>query len=494
MGRQLSTKKVMQVNELYFQGFSYDEIARTLMIAKGSVANIIENLKQGKFPEFKHVLEQVDALRELAVSLRKSNLNVGQTLVGLSFYQRIAKLGVEPQTLDKFMKMCYQLSPPEYPVQDFVTAALKLNELEQSLGKSYEDLLDDYAAKAEALGEIQSQVNQLKGQKEQYSQEVSSLANKKESLELSIKRTHQELELLSSKLKRLTEKEKDSEAQVNQMERKVRRLKLQTEQLQNRNTVLKKEVAGKEEILAGLQSLAFSEAELIRLRDKLRELAKVSNMKARELRENFFADLNSYVDILHFRKELSMLRPQVETLKKEKEILEQENKNLGRAIDAMVKQANQALTHIKNQERAIISSMDKLASGSQASLQASTSKTFAEMDKLLESIRAAEKLVGEETKQVIAEAVEHGKAMGRMEKVLGEREEVARLFCMLGDISSVPRDIAIKAPIVVLGRFEEWIRTNRDLKYSEAILSKTQELTKLLRTEATWEQTSSAQG
>ena len=52
-------------------------------------------------------------------------------------------------------------------------------------------------------------------------------------------------------------------------------------------------------------------------------------------------------------------------------------------------------------------------------------------------------------------------------------------------LSSVPKDMAIKAPIVVLGKFHEWVQRNNDLKDSERILSRTEELIALLRSEAT---------
>lgn len=71
---RLTAKKKLAVVRLYLAGLSYDEIAARSGVSKGTVANVVTELKAGIFPEAADVAEQVELLRELSLDLRRSNL------------------------------------------------------------------------------------------------------------------------------------------------------------------------------------------------------------------------------------------------------------------------------------------------------------------------------------------------------------------------------------------------------------------------------------
>ena len=50
----------MEVLGLYFEGLSYDEISRKAKVSKGSVVNVVRELREGKHPEFEDLSEIVD--------------------------------------------------------------------------------------------------------------------------------------------------------------------------------------------------------------------------------------------------------------------------------------------------------------------------------------------------------------------------------------------------------------------------------------------------
>ncbi|MHA1238423.1 MAG: hypothetical protein ACTSSJ_04150 [Candidatus Odinarchaeia archaeon] len=129
--RKIPIEKRMKVLKLYFRGKSYDEIANICHIAKGSVVNIINELKKGIYPEFDEVLGQIDVLRELSVKLKKSGLTASQALFATIFMRRLMKLGVEPFKVDCWVKLYEKLSTPEYPPSKVVEAAVKLIKLEE---------------------------------------------------------------------------------------------------------------------------------------------------------------------------------------------------------------------------------------------------------------------------------------------------------------------------------------------------------------------------
>jgi len=80
---KLSLKKKLLVIRLYLEGLSYGEIAIKASVGKGTVANVITELKAGKFPEFGDLSEQLELIRELAIDLRRAKLTPVQAAVGV---------------------------------------------------------------------------------------------------------------------------------------------------------------------------------------------------------------------------------------------------------------------------------------------------------------------------------------------------------------------------------------------------------------------------
>jgi len=485
MPREIPLKDRHKVLALYFQGLSYDEIAEQTMLSKGSVANIVSMAKEGKFRGFSGVREQIDALRELSVELRKKNLKLGQALLGLSFFERLSKLGIEPDVLDRWIKMCYEISSPDYPIEESMRAALRLKELEHEKGVTYEELTEDYEAKTKVLSDIERRISELGTSHERLSSEVDSLSKEKRSIETKIKELEDVKELISERVKKWKQEEEDLKNEVAEIQKRHKVLKLESQRLENRTVALREEIGEREGILSGLRLLGFSEAELLRLKDKLEELAENSDMKPEELRKNLFLDLDSYTDVLGFRSESRRLRQEVKRLRTEKEGLEEENKNLQKAIRDLGNVSDQAVQHVKKEEGKIVSSMDNFVSKARSTLNESVLAARSGVNQLLEDIESAKQEVKGEMKRATSQAVEYGKAMGRMEKVVGEREELVKLFGILGDVSTIPKDIAVVAPLVVLARFHEWGRTTNDLKNKGRILSSVEEVVHLLRLEAT---------
>jgi ElaB/YqjD/DUF883 family membrane-anchored ribosome-binding protein len=166
--------------------------------------------------------------------------------------------------------------------------------------------------------------------------------------------------------------------------------------------------------------------------------------------------------------------------------LEEENKNLQKAIRELGNVSDQAVLHVKNEEGKIVSSMDNLLSKARSTLNESVLAARSGVNQLLEDIESAKQEVKGEMKRATSQAVEYGKAMGRMEKVVGEREELVKLFGIFGDVSAIPKDVAVVAPLVVLGKFHAWVKEKGDgLRNREKILSSVEEIIGLLNLEAT---------
>jgi hypothetical protein len=485
MPKGISLRTRRQVLTLYFQGLPYDQIARRTTLSIGSVANIVGEAREGKFQELKDVLEQIDGLRELSAELRKKNLTVSQALLGLSFYERLSKLGIEPKVLGSWMKMCHEISSPDYPIEEFMAAALRLKELEHQKGMTYEDLVEAYEAKGKALTEVESRIRDLETSRQTLRGEIRDLNERKNPLETKVRELDTEKKLLSERVKKWKQEEEDLRDVVSEVRKRLNALKQECQRLEDRIAALREETGEREVILSRLRSLGFGEGELLRLKDKLEELAANGNVKPAELRENLFLDLDSYASVLSFRNEAAKLRAEVRSLRGQKKALIEENENLRQAIKKLEKVSGEAVLKIKKEERQIIASMGNLFTEAGKALGQSISDAKLGVNRLQSDIESSRQEVKTELGRAISEAIEYGKAMARMEKVLGEREELVRLFGILGDVSTVPKDMAVKAPLVVLGKFREWVEKNHSLRNEKGVLSSVEEIVGLLTVEAT---------
>ena len=69
--RELNRDIKLQVIRLFLRGWTLDEIAQQLGIAKGSVVNVVNDYREGHLSVPADVIEYVDSLRRTAVDLRK---------------------------------------------------------------------------------------------------------------------------------------------------------------------------------------------------------------------------------------------------------------------------------------------------------------------------------------------------------------------------------------------------------------------------------------
>ena len=234
-------------------------------------------------------------------------------------------------------------------------------------------------------------------------------------------------------------------------------------------------------ILDRLGALGFEEAALLRLKDKIEEMAVTGRMKPAELREELFLDLESYTSVRGFRSAAQSLHAEVRGLRDEKQALDEENRNLRQAIEGLREISDQAMLNIQKREGQIIASMNKLFSEASKALDQSLSGA----SELQSDIQSTRQKIRKELGTVVSEAVDYGREMARMDRVVSEREELVRLFSMLGDVSSVPKGAAVKTPLVVLGKLRQWVEKNHGLINEKKLLSCIEEIVGLLTLEAT---------
>jgi len=180
--REIPAKKRMEVLRLFFEGLPYEEVGGRVGVSKGSVVNIVTELRDGHYPEFESALDIVDELRDLALKIEKSGVSISQASLGVKFYERLRSLGVEPQTLSDYIRLCKKISPPEFSIDKFVDVAIRLVKLEESTGKSYEEALKELKKANAKLSQIILKVRELEAGKAGIEKQIDDLKAKESSI------------------------------------------------------------------------------------------------------------------------------------------------------------------------------------------------------------------------------------------------------------------------------------------------------------------------
>ena len=136
---RLSAKKKVTVIRQYLSGLSYDEIAAKCGVSKGTVANVVADLKAGRFPEAADAAEHIEQLRELSIDLKRSRLNPGQCATGLILLTRINECGLDPADIDRW-PMILKSAGNEDEAQEFARLVYSIQEVQKRTGLSLEAL------------------------------------------------------------------------------------------------------------------------------------------------------------------------------------------------------------------------------------------------------------------------------------------------------------------------------------------------------------------
>ncbi|MBM3117993.1 MAG: hypothetical protein FJ006_00315 [Chloroflexi bacterium] len=191
--KQIPSQTKMEVLDLYLQGLSGDKVSEKTGVSKGAVISIIKDAREGKYPQLE-LKGRIDELHNVAVRLRKQNLDLTQTRLGFSFLQRLLGIGVELDRLEEWIAFCSEMSPT--PTEDFVPAAMELLNVERKTGLSYAELtshikgLTDRRQKLiDAVGELEAKERrhgELKAEIEKNEKRLSQLTLERERMEAGV--------------------------------------------------------------------------------------------------------------------------------------------------------------------------------------------------------------------------------------------------------------------------------------------------------------------
>ena len=162
-----------EVIKLFFHGCSYDEIKDRIGIAKGTVANIIQEFKDGLLPEPPELIDYIDELRKVAVDLKRHRMNPKDINSYIRINNRFMEMDVDIGELKELLQVYRTIVISGIPKDSFVGAAMELARLVKENGVSYNDLLRDYMIKVRKIDEIDRELEIKKA-------EIKELSGKKD--------------------------------------------------------------------------------------------------------------------------------------------------------------------------------------------------------------------------------------------------------------------------------------------------------------------------
>jgi len=323
---KLSLRKKQNIVVQYFKGLFYDEIAIKVKVSKGTVANVVADLKAGKFPEAAGLGELLESLRELSIDLRRSNLSPGQCAAGLIVLGRIEECGLTPADIDR-LPVILKSAGSEEEAREFIGLVRGIHAVQQRTGLSIDELesrVQEMEKKADGLEPLVKQCESLH-------QDIVGLTGQRDELKSDISGLQGKLELLKTRVSELEQREKA-------LLRRNKDMEAEAERAQSALGALKAEKKALAEVGLSLDELAeinhmaqniarhhgVTSADLVKkLMQWLKNLDKAMGLEAMiKSQQKELKDQKQAADLA--RQELDSLQADIGSSKQEKDRFESE--------------------------------------------------------------------------------------------------------------------------------------------------------------------------
>lgn len=431
--QQLSIKKRLGIIRLYLSGLGYAEIASKMGVAKGSITNVIDDLRAGVFPEASDIREQLDALRELACDLHKLKLSPAQAIVGLAVIARLHELHVEPEKISGWVIMCQQLAPDEVEAKTFVNAALYLDELRKRTGLTVEAL----EIKVHSLEENLGRLKQVDGDLNECKKQLGGLEKQKKALVSEISQLERRCDPLRKDVSQKEQREAELSRRVIELEQRVQLADTQ--------------LAPARKELVNLARIGLSVGDISALGQRVAGVAQRHNIKPKELRGRFLKELEALDAELGIESLVASRQREIKEL--ETSIIDAQRQR--KALEQTLKQLRQQHTTLGE---AISQQQIHVLKGMQAAV------TIADdaVNKLKKDLKDSMAEVIEEVTELRNQSIEVGKELGHSEEIIKSNKWLQTLASLAtGNESASASDVRVAA-LVTLRGLKGWVLQHPD--------------------------------
>jgi predicted nucleic acid-binding Zn-ribbon protein len=433
---RLTAKKKLAVVKLYFSGLSYDEIAVRSGVSKGTVANVVTELKAGIVPEAADVGEHIELLRELSFDLKRSKLTPGQCAMGLILLTRISECGLDPADIDHW-PMILKSVRTEDDAKEFVQLVYSIQQVQQRSGLSLEALdnkVRELERKAADLEPISDKVKDCKKQ-------LTELTRQREELARSVAILEQKHELLSPRVK---EMEKSEET----LSRRIADVEPKAQKAETTLSALKGE-------LQKLKDIGFSLKELAEFNEKLQVIVQHHAIEPAELRSRLLHELETLDKGLALETLIQSRQQEID--KMEQAIARSKNEiETTRAVADGLKQEKRNLeASIKETRETVSREIVKIIPLAQDTIS-----------KLGEELRRGNDEALAEIRRLKDEAVDVGKEVGRCEGILQSSEWLNELLALVRGEENVEGKRVRIIALLVVRALHIWLKRQDSLSFT----------------------------
>ena len=352
---RLSARKKLAIVRQYLSGSSYDEIAAKSGVSKGTVANVIVELKAGKFPEAADIVEHIEVLRELSLDLKRSKLTPEQCATGLAVLTRINECGLTPADIDRW-PLILKLAGTEEEAQEFIRLVYNIQEVQKTTGLS----LDELDNKVHELEEKAADLEPISRQYEDYRKQLAELTKQRGNLANVVANLEEKYKLLNPRVKDMEKREQD-------LSRRIKDMEPRAEKAETTLATLSKE-------RQKLQDIGLPFEAMVEFSQRVQSIAQRRNIAPVELKDRLLQEMEKLDEVVRLetliqskqaeleeqeravalaRQERESLKAVVGSLKQEKTSLESSIKNtrekVGREIAKIIPAASDAINRLVNE-------------------------------------------------------------------------------------------------------------------------------------------------
>lgn len=448
---KLSAKKKETIIRLYLSGFSYDEIANKTGVSKGTVYNVIADLKAGKFPEVANVGEHIELLRELSQDLRRLKLTPGQCAIGLILFTRINECGLDPADIDRWPLLLKSVGN-EDEAQEFVRLVYSIQEVQKRTGLSLEDLDN----KAHELERKTTDLEPMAKKRDDYRKQVAELTRQREELANVVANLEEKYKLLNPRVKDLEKREQD-------LSRRIKDMEPRAEKAEATLTALNQE-------LQKLQVTGLPFEELTEFSQKILVVAQRHNIKPAELRNRLMHELETLDRGLELE---ALIQRRQQELDQQEQVSVAARQDL-ESLQAVVSSLNQEKTNLE----ASIKVISKKVSREIAKIIPAATDTI---NRLVEELRRGHDETLAEVRRLKDETLEVGKEIGQYEEILQANEWLNELLALIKGGESVAGKRVRAIALLVVRGVAVWLKHNKaENQIFSPLLSATENLVREL--------------
>lgn len=370
----ISHEKRLDIARYYLLGSTYAEIEKATGVSHGSVVNVVKELEAGQLTIPGVPLDEVNDLRLLSLDLAKKGLKPSHALLGITLFERFTELGIALSEVDQWSKLVKIYAPDDFPAQNFFEAALNLHKLEEAEGKPFQDAAKEYAILKQKTGELGTEVDSLDKKKKELAEEVESLTSEVNALRSRRDEVKGSVDAESVKVEEI-------KATVTAANEEFSQLKNEIEDLQKKKVKLCSEVGGKEDSLAKLKEMGFSEEDLLRLRNLIEGMAKKEGVSPGQVKDSFFSALVHFGDLSGLQNAVQEEVKALQSVIKQKAFLTGEIAELVARRDALQvevgESASAAAEQIRDAAEEAVSMINQEADGIRGELKSILEDTLA---------------------------------------------------------------------------------------------------------------------